>query len=456
MPYNNAISLGDPNLDSMTANKSRSISAISTMGLSLTISLGATAIYFPSAAQAGVAEDLSRQVTTDPVGLNSPSSSLKTAQRSSSWQYQSPPLLPRIFNLITSSFNNPLVNLSRETEKKEQQKSIFPAYGLETSFTPHLVPTYLSQAAKDFQTASNTNLSINTFSTPVSPVAKPAPKNYTIYTVKPGDTITKIAKKHKTSRGMLIKINNIKNSNIIFVDQQLKVPTKISENPLSDITLQKEAILASTTLPENIDQKSPLQTNKFNSLANETKLNSLPLTTETNHKHQNLSSKSVGVPPSVKNNLELDTLKEETIALKLPPLPPSEEYLPRAFDGYIWPAEGIMTSGYGWRWGRLHGGIDIAGPVGTPVLAAASGEVVIAEWNSGGYGNLIKLKHLDGSVTVYAHNNRNLVSRGQRVSQGQQIAEMGNTGYSTGSHLHFEIHPKSQGAVNPLAFLNRK
>ncbi|RAQ40206.1 peptidase M23, partial [Arthrospira sp. O9.13F] len=108
-----------------------------------------------------------------------------------------------------------------------------------------------------------------------------------------------------------------------------------------------------------------------------------------------------------------------------------------------------------WRWGRMHRGIDIAGPVGTPILAAAPGVVIFSGWNSGGYGNLVELEHPDGSVTLYAHNHRNLVSKGQKVTQGQLIAEMGSTGFSTGPHLHFEIHPTGNGAVNPMALLPR-
>ena len=140
----------------------------------------------------------------------------------------------------------------------------------------------------------------------------------------------------------------------------------------------------------------------------------------------------------------------------LPALPAQEEYLPEApnrFNGYMWPAQGILTSGYGWRWGRMHQGVDIAGPVGTPIFAAAPGFVVRSGWNSGGYGNVVDIRHPDGSLTRYAHNSRLLVEEGQEVQQGQQIAEMGSTGYSTGPHLHFEIHLPDQGAVNPMAYL---
>lgn len=143
----------------------------------------------------------------------------------------------------------------------------------------------------------------------------------------------------------------------------------------------------------------------------------------------------------------------EQVSPEIPGLYPDS---PTQSSSYIWPAKGVLTSGYGMRWGRMHKGIDIAAPVGTPVVASAPGVIVTAGWNSGGYGNLVEIQHPDGSLTLYAHNNRILVRRGQEVTQGQQIAEMGTTGHSTGPHTHFEVHPTGRGAVNPIAFLPRK
>lgn len=166
----------------------------------------------------------------------------------------------------------------------------------------------------------------------------------------------------------------------------------------------------------------------------------------------------IAVAPLGSENYEplVQSLLGQTVSPDLPPLT-ADPYLPdgTVAQGYIWPAKGVLTSGFGWRWGRMHKGIDIAGPVGTPIVAAASGVVVSSGWNSGGYGNLVEIEHPDGSVTLYAHNNRLLVNEGQWVQQGQQIAEMGSTGFSTGPHLHFEIHPSGQGAVNPMAYLPR-
>lgn len=120
---------------------------------------------------------------------------------------------------------------------------------------------------------------------------------------------------------------------------------------------------------------------------------------------------------------------------------------------YVLPAKGEFTSGYGWRWGRMHRGIDIAGPVGTPVVAAASGKVITAGWDSTGFGNRIEIQHPDGTVTLYGHNSRIVTHVGATVRQGQQIAEMGSTGHSTGSHVHFQLHPAGKEAANPMSFL---
>ncbi len=120
---------------------------------------------------------------------------------------------------------------------------------------------------------------------------------------------------------------------------------------------------------------------------------------------------------------------------------------------WIWPAKGVFTSGYGWRWGRMHKGIDVANNVGTPIVAARGGRVTFAGWHDGGYGYLVEISHDDGSRSLYGHNSRLMVREGEQVAQGQQISQMGSTGRSTGPHLHFEIHAPGQGAANPLGFL---
>jgi murein DD-endopeptidase MepM/ murein hydrolase activator NlpD len=110
-----------------------------------------------------------------------------------------------------------------------------------------------------------------------------------------------------------------------------------------------------------------------------------------------------------------------------------------------------FTSGFGQRWGRLHAGTDFAGPIGTPIYATADGVVTFAGWSSG-YGRLIKIQHEFGIETRYAHQSRLRVSVGQRVSRGQRIGDMGNSGRSTGPHLHYEVRVGGK-PVNPMIYI---
>jgi murein DD-endopeptidase MepM/ murein hydrolase activator NlpD len=120
-------------------------------------------------------------------------------------------------------------------------------------------------------------------------------------------------------------------------------------------------------------------------------------------------------------------------------------------SGFIWPVNGPVTSPFGWRWGRMHEGIDIGVGYGTPIHAAASGRVVYAGWMSG-YGNLVAIDHGRGISTAYGHQERLAVSVGQVVSQGQTIGYVGCTGHCFGPHLHFEV--RINGApVDPLGYL---
>ena len=117
-----------------------------------------------------------------------------------------------------------------------------------------------------------------------------------------------------------------------------------------------------------------------------------------------------------------------------------------------------FTSGYGLRSdpfrgaAAMHAGIDLAGPLGTPIYATADGTVTTAGWNNGGYGNLVKLNHGRGIETRYAHMSQVSVSAGQRVTRGQIVGRMGSTGRSTGSHLHYEVRIDAR-AVNPIPFM---
>ncbi len=122
---------------------------------------------------------------------------------------------------------------------------------------------------------------------------------------------------------------------------------------------------------------------------------------------------------------------------------------------FVMPTKGVFTSGFGYRWGVLHGGIDLANSIGTPILAAADG-VVIDAGPTAGYGAWVKLRHADGTVTLYGHVNTWLVNIGERVWAGDQIATIGNRGNSTGPHLHFEVLQNGTDRVDPVGWLAKR
>ena len=121
---------------------------------------------------------------------------------------------------------------------------------------------------------------------------------------------------------------------------------------------------------------------------------------------------------------------------------------------YSLPASGVFTSRFGPRWSRHHSGIDIANHVGTDIYASRFGRVVFAE-SLGAYGLMIEIQHPDGYRTRYAHCDEVLVRVGESISRGDVIAKMGNTGRSTGPHLHFEILDPRGIALDPETFLGK-
>lgn len=118
---------------------------------------------------------------------------------------------------------------------------------------------------------------------------------------------------------------------------------------------------------------------------------------------------------------------------------------------FIKPTSGVVTSRFGARWGRTHTGIDVGAPTGTSIKAAAGGTVIFSGWK-GTLGKLVVVSHGNGVQTYYAHCSSLLVSSGQTVSAGQLIAKVGNTGRSTGPHLHFEIRVNGS-AINPQSYI---
>jgi lipoprotein NlpD len=133
---------------------------------------------------------------------------------------------------------------------------------------------------------------------------------------------------------------------------------------------------------------------------------------------------------------------------------PSGVAPPDAYDAvFLWPVSGAVNSGFGPRGSSFHDGLDIAAPEGTPIRAVEHGEVIYSD-QLRGYGNIVIIRHSGGIVSVYAHNQVNLVRDKQQVARGEVIARVGSTGRVTGPHLHFEIR-KNNLAQDPTRYLPR-
>lgn len=366
------------------------------------------------------------------------------------------------------------------------------------------LPIFAIAMGADAATARQTEASVDYKNNPdvISPQLQIQPVIY--HRIASGDTLWELAQQYNISTQALANHNAMTTEALLQIGETLEIPVSTAWQPqVPQVVLSSLGGIGGAISPEKITLTSFAEKNTVSAVPrvmtsqesstiynSENQLSELPIQqflADVDELQANYEQESVQSPERVNSgkvfspfesstnesnpdslatapikvefyNPSLSAPIGETVSPELPPLSSPDQYLPNSqkFNGYIWPAEGVFTSGYGRRWGRMHRGIDIAAPIGTPIVAAAPGEVLVAGWNSGGYGNLVKLKHPDGSLTLYAHNNKVLVQKGQEVDQGQQIAEMGNTGRSTGPHLHFEIHPKGQGAKNPLAYLPKR
>ena len=144
------------------------------------------------------------------------------------------------------------------------------------------------------------------------------------------------------------------------------------------------------------------------------------------------------------------------VGIITPAEPPTEapslpEEAESGAERFLWPVNGTINSGFGPRGATFHDGVDISAPEGTPVRAIEKGEVIYSDQLKG-YGNIVIVRHADGIVSVYAHNEGNLVREGQAVSRGEVVARVGSTGRVSGPHLHFEIR-RNNAAQDPLRYL---
>jgi len=238
--------------------------------------------------------------------------------------------------------------------------------------------------------------------------------SFSPYEVQPGDNLWEIAKRENLDLDTLISANKLKRANLINAGDILHIPNQkgIFHKVRKGETLSEIAKIYKVTIEEVLE---------INEIED---------------------------PQALTINAQLFIP-----GAKL--LPEEREYI--LGWGFIRPCRGWISSRYGWRRDpftgqrRFHHGIDLAAPRGTPVYAARDGRVIRSGW-TGGYGRIIIIKHSRGYSTRYGHNSVNLVKNGQYVRQGQLIARVGNSGRSTGSHLHFEVRRWGR-PLNPLPLI---
>lgn len=264
-------------------------------------------------------------------------------------------------------------------------------------------------------------------------VTKDKEKNK-IYEVKSGDSLSVIAENYNTTVANLVAINEgLENADsIIRVGDELTVT--VPEPELSVITEEEEIY------SENYQAETQYIDN-----------NSWYTTETVVRQEATAGERSVVAVVTNRNGAETgrEIVFQEIITESKPAIIERGTVTPPTYVKPI--SGGTFTSGFKMRWGRQHKGVDWACPVGTAVKASCAGTVVSAGWASG-YGYCVKINHADGRQTRYAHLSKILVSVGQKVSQGDKIALSGNTGRSTGPHVHFEILINGS-QVNPLSYL---
>jgi murein DD-endopeptidase MepM/ murein hydrolase activator NlpD len=438
----------------------------------------------------------------------SPSSQLGTTQ-----QYQVNPgdTLASIARDFSVSYREiiQLNQLADPNQLKANQLIQIPVLATVTSVaSAHVTPTNVVATnvdtaqfapAKAIATApTDTALPVTTLAqTPLPAIGGEAPKSLDIKAT--GDTTPGAATTvHFTTSKLLSEINGIRNSyQRQAAPYQTASTAAVATTPVTNTPVAQ--IVTATTPTQLVARQAPTVSvnpdfgsrKTDSSLAIELrsfvqpKLKREEIATSTIAPGKPLAGKSLSGTVIPDQSVVLPTVERQVIARatvgseayapvtaavgkmvspNLPPIGREDAYLPGAdssagngpVNGYVWPSKGMLSSAYGWRWGRMHKGIDIAAPTGTPIVAAAAGTVIHAGWSDGGYGYMVEVEHADGNMTRYGHNDRVLVSKGQQVNQGQQVSEMGSTGFSTGPHLHFEVHSRGQGAVNPMAFLNNQ
>ncbi len=262
-----------------------------------------------------------------------------------------------------------------------------------------------------------------------------------VYHVEKGDSPSVIAEKHNMGLSKLYQLNpSLKNGEaIIHVGDEIVIT---APEPLLKVIAKYETNYNEPILKTVVEEKDPTMyvgSSKTKEEGKDGLQNVTAVITKVNG--QQIASQV----------METQIISEMQPTIRLVgtmPLPP------KATTGkFIYPLKRfIFSSGYGYRWGSFHGGIDLAAPRGTEIVASDGGKVTHAGWHSGGYGYMVTIEHTNGTKTLYAHMSKVTCTVGQKVAQGEKIGEVGSTGNSTGNHCHFEIYINGT-RVNPSKYL---
>ena len=261
-------------------------------------------------------------------------------------------------------------------------------------------------------------------------------------TVQKGDTLYSISRKYNVPIKDLININRLRSPYTLYVGQKIALPTKQYH------VVQRGESLYSIARMHNVDVTSLSKVNHLSTpyalyvgqkLLLPGSVSSTPAPAATPSKVATASTPTTAVAPSSSKQPQV----------YVPTTPPAKNRSAK----FLWPVQGTVISGFGnLGKGRKNDGINIKAPLGTAVKAADAGTVAYAGSELKGFGNLILIKHTDGWITAYAHNDKMFVMKGQKVARGEKISTVGSTGSVTAPQLHFEVRTGKK-AVNPRLYL---
>ena len=310
-----------------------------------------------------------------------------------------------------------------------------------------------------------------------------------VYKVQPDDTLSQIANLYQVPQQAISQASGILATDYLRIDQPLVIPGDVSsliqrreEKTKQELVLKRDvlrqrllqltnevppltSLYSSQFTEQPVTDKSWISRFHFQGVQIPTELAMLPesearmttvamfrLTKDLETLDRLVSNQEHLIASTTPSSVSFD--RPNQLDPNLPTLSAKSDLLDQnSSSALIWPTEGTISSDYGWRWGKIHQGIDIAAAIDTPVWAAATGIVEFAGWDDSGYGNMLDIRHRDGSITRYAHLNILFVKQGDPVTQSQVVAAVGSTGNSTGPHLHFEIRPQGGTAADPIAYL---